>query len=285
MPPVSFEGCPELEEDLPLSLNGETLDLTTVGAKFDASNLASCGSIEDVGSDGVWYYIYGTGGSVSLNTCTLFFPTFDTQLLVYTPVDPSRGCRSGLECVTANDDFCGMQSSVTFQAHENTLYFVYINGRTSTSATSNPTEGQFSLTPSIVPEGSCSGAVGPLNVEPNDGQLPVVVVGSLQGGTFGVDPCNADLASRTGEFWYTVVGTGRNIVASTCHSISSFPARLAIYSGSSCNSLVCERADDEDCGFGSKITWFAARGVEYRVLVYSPSYVPDVTFGITIMDA
>ena len=282
--PVSFEGCPELDDDRPLTLDGVTMDRSTVGAMFDASDLGACGSIEDVGSDGVWYYVFGNGGSVTLHTCTLFFPGFDTQMLVYTPVNPTTGCKSGLKCVTSNDDFCGSQSSVTFQAAQNTLYFVYINGKTNTPATSNPSEGEFSLTPYSSPEGSCEGALGPLNIEPNDGQLPVVVVGSLMGGTFGVDPCNPELATRTGELWYTLIGTGTDVVASTCHAVSNFPARLAVYSGA-CDNLVCETANDEDCGFGNEISWFAARGVTYNVLVYSPTFVPDVTFGITIMEA
>jgi len=283
LPPLSFEGCPDLDNNSPLALDGTTTERSTVGATFDADELGACGSIEDVGSDGVWYYLFGNGGSVTLNTCTLSNLDFDTQVLVYTSVNQATGCRSGLTCVDSNDNFCGLQSSVTFRAAQNTVYFVYINGRNSNSGSSSATEGVFSLTAYTSPEGSCDGATVQ-NIEPNDGQLPVVVVGSLMGGTFGVDPCNPELDTRTGERWYIVEGNGAEVIVSTCHSISSFPARLAVYSGA-CDSLVCEAANDEDCGLGSEITWFAARGVTYKVLVYSPSFVPDTTFGITFMEA
>jgi hypothetical protein len=171
---------------------------------------------------------------------------------------------------------------VSFLAERGRLYFVYVNGRTANPiAGTSASEGEFSLTLATTPEGSCQSAIGPLEIQPNNGQLPVIRQGELMGGTFGVDPCNPELATRTGEVWYKVTGNGQTVVASTCHSISNFPARLAVYTGS-CDNLVCETAEDSDCGNGSSITWATEAGEEYYLLVYSPSFVPDIEFGLTV---
>ena len=282
-PPPWFEDCPALDDDRPLALNGQITTRSTVGATYDGSVLPPCGAIEEIGNDGVWYALTGSGETVTLHTCTLFYGTFDTQLVVYAPLDQTVGCRSGLVCVTSNDDFCGIQSSVSFYAMDNTLYLVYISGMATTSITASPTEGEFSLTAYSSPEGSCEAAMGPLYVQPDDGQLPVILVGALLGGTFGIDPCHPDLVTRTGELWYSVLGTGTMVVASTCHAVSNFPARLAVYSGT-CDNLNCITADDEDCGLGNEIAWYAEEGELYYLLVYSPDYVPDVTFGISLRE-
>jgi hypothetical protein len=250
---------------------------------YDASRMGACGPIDDVGDDGVWYAMIGSDDIIQMLTCTLFNPSFNTQVLVYTQVRPESGCAEGLSCVAANDDFCGLQSSVSFFGERGRLYLAYVNGRSSNAVSGNPTEGDFSLTVATTPEGSCQGAVGPLEIQPNNGQLPVVVQGSLVGGTFGVDPCNPQLATRTGEAWYKVTGNGRSIVASTCHAISSFSARLAVYT-ESCDNLQCVTAEDEDCGNGSIITWSSEEGAEYLILVYSPDFVPDIDFGLTVRE-
>ncbi|CAB9517069.1 expressed unknown protein [Seminavis robusta] len=281
----SLEQCPPLDSITPLTPNGITQQLSTVGTSFDPTQygLMSCGIIGELAADGVWFAMIGDGDVVTISTCTQFYPSFDTQLVVFTPVNQTVGCREGLECVTSNDNFCGQQSSVTFIAQENTLYFVYVSGMTAAPQFVSPTEGDFSLTVSTSPEGSCQGAIGPLVPSPSN-QLPVIVVGDLLGGTFGVDPCNPDLQTRTGEFWYKVTGTGTIVAASTCHALSNFQARLAVYSGLSCDVLMCVTANDEDCGNGSEINWFAEAGTEYYLLVYTPVFVPDSQFGITIQE-
>lgn len=278
----AFRGCPPLKNNVPLVANGMTTDENTISASYDGSTYESCGNIDQAGDNGVWYALIGEGDVVTVSTCTLFFPSFDTQIVVYTPVNQTQGCFAGMECVASNDNFCGLQSSVTFIAQDDTLYFIYVNGLSLAPAEGfNATEGEFSLTVSTSPEGSCQGA-SYLEIGPAD-LLPVIVVDQLIGGTFGVDPCNPELETRTGELWYKVVGTGQVAVASTCHGVSHFSARLAVYQGF-CDDLICITSEDEDCGNGNQITWFAQAGVEYYLLVYTPMFVPDSTFGISVQE-
>jgi hypothetical protein len=281
----NFEFCPMFDSTEPLIPDGQTLRLDTIGASFDPlgdNMITGCGQIEELQSNGVWYALLGTGNTLTVSTCTQFFPSFDTQLLVYTQVNQTTGCADGLECVTSNDNFCGLQSSVTFMSKGNQLYFVYISGTASAPQFDTPSEGEFSLSVSSSPEGSCQGAT---SIVPSaSGQLPVIIVGGLLGGTFSIDPCNPELQTRTGERWYTVTGTGKYLVASTCHSPSKFEARLAVYTGPQCDVLTCISADDDDCGNGNQISWFAEEGTNYFLLVYTPTFVPDVQFALTIQE-
>jgi hypothetical protein len=277
--------CPMLDSYEPLIPDGPTLRLDTRGASFNPleySMVMGCGQIEELQSDGVWYVLVGTGKTLTISTCTQFFPSFDTQLVVYTPVNQTTGCADGLECVTSNNNFCGLQSLVTFVSKDNQLYFVYVSGTTGAPQFETASEGEFSLSVSTSPEGSCQGATA---IVPSAyGQLPVINVGELLGGTFSIDPCNPDLQTRTGERWYTVTGTGKYLVASTCHQLSNFEARLAVYTGQQCDVLTCISADDDDCGNGNELSWFAEEDTNYFLLVYTPTYVPDVQFGLTVQE-
>ena len=66
-----------------------------------------CGSAQNFGGGGYWYYVIGTGRPITASTCH-FSTDFDTELTVYT------GACSLLECVAGNDDACGIQSEVSW---------------------------------------------------------------------------------------------------------------------------------------------------------------------------
>lgn len=104
---------------------GGSVSGTTVGAGADAN---ACGGAT---SPGVWYQITpATTSSITLSLCT--GTTYDSRLSVY------QGC--GGTMVACNDDFCGLQSQVTFTGIGGTNYRILVNGFTTSSA------GPFTLT-------------------------------------------------------------------------------------------------------------------------------------------
>jgi hypothetical protein len=281
----NFTICPMLDSIERLTPDGMTLSLDTHGASFDPleyDTVMGCGQIEELQSDGVWYAVIGTGKTMTISTCTQFFTFFDTQLLVYTLANQTTGCEDGLECVAWNDNFCGLQSAVSFVSKTDQPYFVYVSGTTFARLFSTPSQGEFSLTVSTSPEGSCQGAES--IVPSKNGDLPVIHVGELLGGTFGMDPCNPEQQTHTGEQWYTVTGTGKYLVASTCHDLSNFEARLSVYTGRTCDDLTCVADDGVDCGNGREINWFAEEGTKYYLLVYTPNFALDVQFGLSVKE-
>jgi subtilisin-like proprotein convertase family protein len=94
----------------------QTIAGTTAAATPDA--VGTC--ITALGTaPGVWYSFAGDG---SLTTLSLCGSGYDTKIGVF-----SGSCGS-LVCVTGNDDFCGLQSQVTFTANVGTTYYILVTG-------------------------------------------------------------------------------------------------------------------------------------------------------------
>jgi HYR domain/Secretion system C-terminal sorting domain len=116
---------------------GQTITGTTVGSTIDA--VPFCVTPLNT-SPGVWYKFTGDGTTVTLSLCG-GGTTYDSKIGVFS------GTCAALTCVTGNDDFCGLQSEVTFVSVSGTDYFVLVTGFGGAS-------GAFSLTRTCV--GACT---------------------------------------------------------------------------------------------------------------------------------
>lgn len=86
-----------------------------------ADGVTVCGSSGE-GASTVWFNFVSPGdGPVTVNTCG-DATTFDTQLDVFT------GSCGALSCVDGNDDSCGLQSEVTFNAVTGEEYQFMVHG-------------------------------------------------------------------------------------------------------------------------------------------------------------
>lgn len=95
---------------------GQTIAGSTTSATIDA--VGTC--VTALGTaPGVWYTFAGDGSSTTLSLCG---SGYDTKIGVFS------GSCAGLTCVTGNDDFCGLQSQVTFTANLGTTYYVLVTG-------------------------------------------------------------------------------------------------------------------------------------------------------------
>ncbi|NUO00669.1 MAG: T9SS type A sorting domain-containing protein, partial [Saprospiraceae bacterium] len=98
---------------------GTTISSSNINATAEPGSFLPCGVVQTTA--GVWYTFTGTGGSVTLSTCSA--ASFDTKISVYT-----GGCTSP-SCVAGNDDACpGARSSITFTTTNGTVYLVLIHG-------------------------------------------------------------------------------------------------------------------------------------------------------------
>lgn len=123
---------------------GQTLTGSTGAATADTYP-AGCGFGS---SPGVWYTFTGNGQASTVSLCG---SVFDTQLSVFT------GTCTALSCVATNDDFCGVQSQVSFNTVAGVVYRILVFGFGSSS-------GSFvlSLSCATTPSGSnqnCSTAL------------------------------------------------------------------------------------------------------------------------------
>ena len=70
--------------------------------------------------------------------------------------------------------------------------------------------------------------------------------------------------------WYSIVGTGGDITASTCDDGTDFDTQIGVYSGS-CGALSCVAGNNNDLGCAnprrSTVTWASEAGVTYYIVV------------------
>ncbi|MEE8130615.1 MAG: hypothetical protein V3T48_10015, partial [Vicinamibacterales bacterium] len=231
---------------------------TTSGATND--NVGFCGTSNT--APGVWYTVIGTGNTMTATTCeNQSFPgsaDYDTKISVF-----SGSCAS-LTCVAGNDDEsgCNFHSTVMWGSAVGVEYRILVHGFSSAT-------GNFNLAVSDVsgpPNDSCEDAIGPLLV-------PSVVSGTTSGATNdNVGFCGT--SNTAPGVWYTVIGTGNTMTATTCEN-QSFPGsadydtKISVFSGP-CANLTCVAGNDDEsgCSFHSTVTWCSAVGVEYRILVH-----------------
>lgn len=92
--------------------------------------------------------------------------------------------------------------------------------------------------------------------------------------------------------WFSVVGDGTLITASTCGG-TNFDSQISVYSGSSCEELTCVAFDDDDpscCNGGDEacnskaaaVTIPTITGENYYIFVHGTNVEADATFELTL---
>ena len=125
-------------------------------------------------------------------------------------------------------------------------------------------------------------------IPPNDdcaNAIPVAVGGVIAGETLGAtidaaDECPVDqgpAATVTAPgVWYTTIGTGGQMNATTCPSVdpmssATYDSKISIYC-LGCAELQCVKGNDDQVGcsqvFRSNVTWCSQAGIEYHILVH-----------------
>lgn len=121
--PAPMQGGPLCDTAVPLSV-GTSDSGTTVGAGTGLAGGTACGTTY-TGAPVVWYSVTGNGNMLTLSTCT--GTAYDSKIFVFrqcgTPCSSST-----LICVAGNDDFCGLQSTVSFASVTGQIYKVALTG-------------------------------------------------------------------------------------------------------------------------------------------------------------
>jgi subtilisin-like proprotein convertase family protein len=220
---------------------GQTINGSTTGALTDA--VATCVTALN-SAPGIWYTFVGDGLNTTLSLCG---SAYDTKIGVFS------GTCAGLVCITGNDDFCGLQSQVSFPTVNGTTYYVLVTGFSTAS-------GNFTLArtcTSPLPNDLCTGA---LTI--NCGQT---ITGNTSTATTDAtaSTCGTTLNTAPGV-WYSFVSNGSNVTLSLCGS--AYDTKIGVYSGS-CGALVCVTGNDDFCGLQSQVTFPTLNGTTYYILV------------------
>ncbi|HXH19331.1 MAG TPA: cohesin domain-containing protein, partial [Chitinophagales bacterium] len=233
---------------------GDTLLGTTTNATVDA--VGFCNDINNnpisASAPGVWYSFTGTGATVTVSLC---HPgtTYDSKLTVV-----SGTCQT-FSCVLANDDFCGLQSQVTFNSTPGTNYLIYVHGFGTETG-----DFEISLTCESPANDDCANAE------------EIFCDQTVSGTTVGATADGIAFACGTTPdapgVWYFFTGTGDDITISTCSDNTIYDTRLNVYAGS-CGDFICIGGNDDIVGTcsssptHSEVSFSSQLGTTYFILV------------------
>mmetsp|Transcript_11462 Transcript_11462/g.27397 ORF Transcript_11462/g.27397 Transcript_11462/m.27397 type:complete len:1373 (-) Transcript_11462:161-4279(-) len=236
---------------------------STVGASVDD---ATCDGITPDGN-GVWYTLVGNGEKYVLSTC--WGTAFDTRISVF-----GGSCRS-LSCIGANDDFCGRQSRVSFQSNIGETYLVLVHGYQASA-------GDFYLNIAVGDDLYNDFCPDATQIELNQ---PMAGDNKLARFDFAGEEICGDGVQITGPtVWYTVTGTGGELMANVCNP--DFDSQVSVFSGS-CDDMTCVGGTSNDasasCGSGNGYTWQSEAFETYKIAVHGVNQAVG-TFSFSVDD-
>ena len=245
--------------DWGVSILGDTTNIAVNGERF----VSTCpGAMVQEHGLGTWYRFSGEGSSITASTCLSSDEDSETSISVF------EGSCDNLRCVAMNEIACGSQHhSVTWDAEGGADYFLFVQASNSVGFVG----GRYILyTEETTSNALCRNSVGPLQTNGSP------TFGSTRSALF--DPIllqgeNSATAGRRGV-WYSVLGTGTTLTASTCSSDdTNFQTFLTLYEGSDCDSLIAiEPIPIGDSGClpwetGSTTSWDSIAGQFYYLFL------------------
>ena len=208
-----------------------------------------------------WYSFTGTGTPefVTFSLCD-GGTSYDSLLRVF---DACGGTE-----IAVNDDFCGLQSELTFTSDGTSTYYIMIEGFGS-SAGVYSLEVTCMLIPPPPANDECTGAIA---VDCGDSVTGTTIDATIDTGV-AVD-CGAATITSPGV-WYTftdVSGLVSDITLTMCsgNGTADFDTKMSVFTGD-CGAppLTCVDGNDDTCGLLSEVS-FQSDGVStYYILVHS----------------
>jgi hypothetical protein len=168
--------------------------------------------------------------------------------------------RGSLTYATGVSPFTGQNISVVLRAVPTVNDFAQINFD----------DVEFVAAPN---NGTCESAI---EISPNS-----FVTDTLAGAGAGADACSGFSDPKV---WFSVVGTERTLQVNTCdNGGANFDTVLGVYRGS-CGGQTCVAENDDSCGLGSSLSFFAKAGERYFISVqnYGGGSSGDDVFTLTV---
>jgi hypothetical protein len=218
---------------------------------FDTTQATADGPGLCMTSPNIWYcYTASCTGTVTVSLCG---SSYDTKLAVY------NGCQCNptiAKLLGCNDDYCGTQSQLTFDAIAGSQYLIEIGGYGNATG-----QGVLSI--------SCQGQPGPQPQADNCSNAKLV--GDVTDLAFDTTVATFDgpgLCMTSPNIWYcyTASCTG-TVTVSLCGS--SYDTKLAVYNGCQCYPTTAKMlgCNDDHCGMQSQLTFDVTAGSQYLIEV------------------
>ena len=220
----------------------------------------------------LWYtYTATCTGNLTVDACATTGTVTDTVMALY-----SGSCASPTE-IACDDDSCGDANNLLSSATISVTTGDVIRIRIGTWGGSPAGAIALTVTCAVLNNDNCSDAT------------PVAIGGSVQDDLSTATP---DVAPQCGNVtsigqgrWFTVIGNGHTLTASTCASGTNpiTDTQISVYCGSACSSLFCvDAVDNNSCSFFHEtLSWCSAIGQKYWILVSSNSAPGAFTLSVS----
>jgi hypothetical protein len=244
-----------------IPLIGSTRDLTS------KDSIAICSSAAAAESD-AWYRLEGDG---NIQCASVFTEDRSAQLSIFA----GDSCTGGdLTCVAGLDNVSEEETSIelTWITEAGAPYFLVVHGLDVEQA------GDFLLDVHSPPANNlCTQAFD----VPADGSIQAGTTIGACGRGINLGACGRNIDAA--GVWYSVQGTGNQMVASTCNTKSTFGLQTLVLTGS-CDDLECVIFDEEVCGAQSAVSWFSDRDTVYDLFVQGFNPGSDGDFELTVQE-
>jgi hypothetical protein len=222
--------------------------LTFTMSTGSATNAGDPAALCQTRGKGVWFKFTPCGdGQTSVKTCG---SSYDTVVEVYTG---NCGVLSDLVC---NDDFCGLQSSVAFNATAGTEYLIFVGGFNSSSGTLHVLMGADLVIPA---NDTCAGAI----TLGNGVTQTMCTMGASGAGDPSATCGGGALGSPVWYVFNSCIG-GATLTVNTFGS--NFDTVLQVYSGT-CQTLTSVACNDDFGGAQSQVSFQVSGGIPYYIMV------------------
>ena len=176
----------------------------------------------------------------------------DTKIAVY----PGSTCPQDGTAIACNDDFCSIESRVTFPVVVGGQYMLQLGAYPGSAGFS----GQFTLAvAAAAPNDECSTAQPIAGTGVFAFDTSAASTSSQQGLTCGSGVCQSDV-------WYDWTASSTGMCTWSLCNGASFDTLIAVYAGSSCpgagSALACND-DDPNCGTQSTVAFACVAGNHY----------------------
>jgi len=267
-------------------------------ATAESDSIPKCETFNDSWA-GVWYSVTGTGQPLSASSCSSNSDE-EISLSLYT------GDCDALVCESVMVTPCGSKSSISWLSQVGQQYFLLVQSSVSQStstpsgfrramedaAFANETAPPQSVDPRmyfkvvvepVVYNDVCANSIGPLTTDTS------IELGS----TLSATPDLGTTCSAEGDVvddnqgrgvWYSTIGTGRKLTATTTTGYTNFAASLSVFSD---DCKVCVALADVQIDEGSgtySVSWISTPDEIYNIVVASVKSNEVGNFGLSIAE-
>ena len=180
------------------------------------------------------------------------------DLLVYPACDQT--CKNITDIIYGGSS---SSSTVAWTAVSGVEYKLLVTSAVFSSDTPAPIEFELQ----IFDNDFCENAFGPITLVGVNTDL----VGSTSDATVDTQAisCGSASSPTAPGVWYTIIGNGEMITASTCTGFETdFDSQLSVFTGGSCGQLMCVDGNDDACGNQSLVDFQSNQDQTYHVLVH-----------------